>query len=83
MSKKGKTRFKTSKSIIGDPICVLSEDWIAKFLTSDTEETNSCRNILPFTGKLKLPTKDQVLRLFVYCRESEKFPVKVKNNIVR
>ena len=83
MPKKGKTRLKTSMNIIGDPIGVLSDDWIAKLLTCEIEDTNNCRNIFPFAGKLKLPTKDQVLRLFVYCRESEKFPIKVKNSNVR
>ena len=58
-----KTKAATDKPLLGQPDSVLSQEFILAF-----EKGEDDPDILPFSGALKLPTVEQVLKLFYFLR---------------
>ena len=59
-----KTKAETHKPILGQPDSVLCSEF-----TLVVQEGKASDDILPFSGPLKLPCIEQVLKLFYYFRE--------------
>ena len=57
------TRSTTENSLVGQPDSVLSLEWI-QALADGRDQSD----ILPFSGRPKLPTKEMVIKLYLYYR---------------
>ena len=61
MSAVPETRNKVSTySLLGDPESVLKSEYL---------ETDKQHEVLPFKGKLNLPNREQVVKLYLYQRK--------------
>ena len=58
-----KTRADTCKPLIGQPDSVLRPE----FLQANQERKDDT-DVLPFSGKLQLPSREQVLKLYLFYR---------------
>ena len=61
------TRASTEKSLIGQPDSVLSLEWMQKLAKGE-----SLSDILPFSGRPNLPSKEMVVKLYFDYRSLDK-----------
>ena len=66
MSSKSSSRSKYSHFCIGSSTSVLKDDFVLAF---ETDEKFDIKSWLPFTGKMKLPTQMEVLKLILFLRD--------------
>lgn len=72
------TKSATAKFLIGQPSSVLESSW-HDALKSGTLALN--QHLLPFSGKARLPTKEQILLLYFAFREIKEHKLKSKPDI--
>ena len=59
-----KTKSGSARFLIGQPSSVLSHEFLQA-----VEEEKNVEDILPFSGCLQLPTKEQVLKLYFFYKD--------------
>ena len=72
------TKSATAKFLIGQPSSILASSWKDALMNSTLATTPQ---LLPFTGKAKLPTREQILLLYFAFREVKEFKLKSKSDI--
>ncbi|KAF0311270.1 hypothetical protein FJT64_001842 [Amphibalanus amphitrite] len=79
MSTARQTRAGASKPLVGQPSEAVADQWAVAFLADDDTS-----GLLAFTGRPRLPTRGQVLSLYLYIRQvkGQWFPVSEIADIV-